>query len=307
MRLLHASSFQLKSFEGDAIPPYAILSHTWGEDEVSFQDIHGPDASSKVGFKKIQLICSHALEHGLQYVWVDTCCIDKTSSAELSEAINSMFRWYQKSRYCYAYLADVPDGTDVHSPSSTFATSRWFSRGWTLQELLAPIHLEFFSSGGQELGSRQTLSGTISSITLIGEEYLSAPGPNSLLEEASIAKRMSWCSCRNTTRIEDIAYCLLGIFGINMPLLYGEGERAFVRLQEEIMKVSNDQSLFAWEYESYNTSASLVYLDNLEMNSLGPLARHPSAFKYSGHFVPDELEPPKEAFASTNMGLQITL
>ncbi|KAE9381886.1 HET-domain-containing protein [Stipitochalara longipes BDJ] len=220
MRLLNVRSMQLESFEGDEIPSYAILSHTWGEDEVSFQDIHGAGAALKTGYKKIQLICDHALSRNLKYVWVDTCCIDKTSSAELSEAINSMYRWYQKSVYCYAYLADVPDGTEVYPSTSAFAASRWFLRGWTLQELLAPRIVLFFSTGGQELGSRLALSGIISSITLIGEEYLTGTGT---LSQASVAKRMSWCSYRRTTRIEDIAYCLLGIFGINMPLQLRRG------------------------------------------------------------------------------------
>lgn len=125
MRLLHAESFQLRSFEEKAIPRYTILSHTWEEDEVSFQDLHGSAAASKTGYQKIKYICEHALAHRLQYVWVDTCCIDKTSSAELSESINSMFRWYRNAEYCYAYLADVPDpvdvtGADLEQPASGF-------------------------------------------------------------------------------------------------------------------------------------------------------------------------------------------
>jgi hypothetical protein len=188
---------RLKSFEENAIPQYAILSHTWGEDEVSFQDIRGPDAALKAGYKKIRYVCEHALEAGLQYAWIDTCCIDKKSSAELSEAINSMFRWYHKAVYCYAYLADVPDGTDVHTETSAFTTSRWFTRGWTLQELLAPTDLMFFSTDGLYLGSKRELGKKISEITTIGEEYLHGEAP---LSQASIAKRMSWASCRTTTR-----------------------------------------------------------------------------------------------------------
>jgi len=303
MRLLHAMSMRLKSFEENAMPQYAILSHTWGEDEVSFQDIHGPDAASKSGYKKIRYVCEHALEAGLQYAWIDTCCIDKKSSAELSEAINSMFRWYHKAIYCYAYLADVPDGTDVHTETSAFATSRWFTRGWTLQELLAPTDLMFFSTDGLYLGSKRELGKEISEITTIGEEYLHGEAP---LSQASIAKRMSWASCRTTTRTEDLAYCLLGIFDINMPLLYGEGGKAFIRLQEEIMRNSDDQSLFAWGFRDVRLLSANSLLDSAD--PFGPFAKEPGAFKDSGHIIPDELEPPTAAFTmSTNKGLQMKI
>jgi hypothetical protein len=207
MRLLHAGSIQPVSFEEDIIPDYAILSHTWGDDEVSFQDIHSPGAASKAGYAKIRYACQEALRRGLKYVWVDTCCIDKTSSAELSEAINSMFRWYKYARVCFGYLSDVPVG-EVDSPKSAFASSRWFSRGWTLQELLAPIELEFFSSDWEKLGSKRDLSRQISDITGIGEGFIAGAYP---LSDASIAKKMSWASCRETTRNEDLAYCLLGL------------------------------------------------------------------------------------------------
>jgi hypothetical protein len=305
MRLLHAESIQLRSFEENAIPRYAILSHTWGEDEVSFQDLHGSAAASKTGYQKIKYICEHALAHRLQYVWVDTCCIDKTSSAELSEAINSMFRWYRNAEYCYAYLADVPDldvtGAHLEQPASAFHSSRWFTRGWTLQELLAPADFMFFSSGGRKIGTKLELSENISSITSIDKEYLTRTQP---LSQASIAKRMSWVSRRKTTRTEDLAYCLLGIFDISMPLLYGEGDKAFLRLQEEIMKNSEDQSLFAWGYDPRD----LIPAETSRTEpSHGPFARYPSQFQYSGHIVPDELEPPISAFTLTNMGLQISI
>ena len=242
MRLLRADSLRLETFENTA-PEYSILSHTWETEEVSFQDIQTPNASLKAGYTKIRHACKDALQRGIDYVWVDTCCIDKTSSAELSEAINSMFRWYRTAKVCYAYLADVPDVTDVHAPESAFARSRWFSRGWTLQELLAPVELHFFSSNGHPLGTKRSLSNQISVITGIAEGFLTGA---IALTKASIAKRMSWASRRKTTRTENLAYCLLGIFGINMPVLYGEGTKTFVRLQEEIMKDSDDQSLFAW-------------------------------------------------------------
>ncbi|KAH8751862.1 heterokaryon incompatibility protein-domain-containing protein [Hyaloscypha sp. PMI_1271] len=151
MRLLQAESIELRRFEKNDIPPYAILSHTWEDDEVSFQDIQGPYAALKAGCAKIEYICRYALWRDIEYVWVDTCCIHKSSSAELSEAINSMFRWYKNATYCYAYLADVPDETDPLSTASAFATSRWFTRGWTVQEPLAPAELQFFSCDSTQL------------------------------------------------------------------------------------------------------------------------------------------------------------
>jgi hypothetical protein len=278
------------------VPEYSILSHTWEADEVSFPSIQRPDAASKAGYSKIWYACQDALVRRLKYVWVDTCCIDKTSSAELSEAINSMFRWYQNAKVCYVYLADVPAGTDVKSPDSAFATSRWFTRGWTLQELLAPREIQFYSNDGQQLGTKSELKQQISKITGISECFLTGEVP---LSQASIAKRMSWASRRETTRIEDLAYCLLGIFEINIPLLYGEGHKSFVRLQEEIMKNSDDQTLFAWGYKNDQNKP-------LDFNQCcGPFATEPAAFQNSGEFIPDEIDQSITAYAVTNKGLQI--
>lgn len=175
----------------------------------------------------------------------DRCCIDKTSSAELSEAINSMFRWYERARVCYAYLSDVSGDANLRVDVREFVESRWFTRGWTLQELVAPKSVLFYSKRGRGwhfLGSKEDLCDHISNITGIDTDTLYGAG----LELASVARKMSWASQRETTRIEDTAYCLLGIFDVNMPLLYGEGEKAFLRLQEEILRSSYDYSLFAW-------------------------------------------------------------
>jgi hypothetical protein len=171
--------------------------------------------------------------------WIDTCCIDKTSSAELSEAINSMYRWYQRSQVCYAYLVDVPDATADHSrPDSLFQQSKWFTRGWTLQELLAPTFVEFYDQNWIEIGTKSSMRTLVQKITNI-----------SILvdiDEACVAEKLSWASTRVTTRIEDLAYCLMGLFDVNMPLLYGEGHSAFLRLQLEIWSRTNDESIFAW-------------------------------------------------------------
>ncbi|PMD36310.1 HET-domain-containing protein, partial [Hyaloscypha variabilis F] len=253
MRLLNAHTKRLEEFFEKTTPRYAILSHTWGEDEVTFREfdpILGPRRTSA----KLEGCCAQALADGYNYVWIDTCCIDKSSSAELSEAINSMFAWYKESDICYVYLSDVLseklDSSDVHSE---FGTSRWFTRGWTLQELMAPEILEFYNASWHRLGGLNKIFGSISgdvdlesylqAITNIPREFIMG---NKNLKMASIAMRMSWASRRQTTREEDIAYCLLGLFDIAMPMLYGEGSKAFMRLQEEILKNEDDLSIFAW-------------------------------------------------------------
>jgi ankyrin repeat protein len=241
MRLLQCcdtGTVVLTQFDDECIPPYAILSHTWGldADEVTFEDLTNGTGKNKPGYKKIRYCAEQAKLDDLQYFWIDTCCIDKRSSTELSEAINSMYRWYQNANVCYAYLADVPSKIE-------FSSSRWFARGWTLQELLAPSELIFFDEEWKRLGTRASLQQSVSSCTGIPEGILAGSDDP---ERISIAQRMSWAAKRETKRLEDRAYCLIGIFGINMPLLYGEGERAFLRLQEEIMKISDDHSLFAW-------------------------------------------------------------
>ena len=248
MRLLHTEKFELEEFGGNKIPPYAILSHTWGKEEVTLQDVKTNKAIKAMklkGYGKVKMACAVAHADEFEYIWIDTCCIDKTSSAELSEALNSMYRWYEEAEECYAYLADVPPGTVdclTRATGDRFQKSRWFTRGWTLQELIAPSTVIFLDSEWQKIGSKSSLQELISEITRIPGGFLLGDD----LEHASVAQRMSWASKRETTRVEDLAYCLMGIFGIYMPMLYGEGERAFIRLQEEIIRVSDDHSLFAW-------------------------------------------------------------
>lgn len=203
--------------------------------------MHSGEVDQKAGYKKIQQCCKVGAADGLEYVWIDTCCIDKTSSSELSEAINSMFRWYQEAQVCYAYLSDVPSGLDYRSPK--FRRSRWFTRGWTLQELIAPRSLIFFSEGWIDIGTKWSLKSLISDITRIDVGVFNG----TRLGKFSVAQKMSWASQRETTRIEDTAYCLMGMFGIHMPMLYGEGDRAFMRLQEEILRYSDDQTILAWK------------------------------------------------------------
>ncbi|KAH8790684.1 heterokaryon incompatibility protein-domain-containing protein [Hyaloscypha finlandica] len=312
MRLLNVKTGKLEEYFGSSIPKYAILSHTWGKDEVTFSDIqnirdeaqakntlphedlapfpanvHDPSVERKSGYQKIVYACRQALMDGHQYVWIDTCCIDKSSSTELSEAINSMFQWYQKAGICYAYLEDVP--------VKSFATSRWFTRGWTLQELLAPPDVIFYGEKWTLLGEKLILASLIAEVTKIGKETIL---DRSRLKYNSIAQRMSWASKRKTTRMEDVAYCLLGICGVNMPLLYGEGENAFIRLQEEILKSSVDQSLFAW-----GLTPGLP--DPHE--GFGILAPSPGNFQDSSSMISFQRTTATAPYIMTNQGLQIEL
>jgi len=248
----------LTEFQGDEIPhPYAILSHTWrlDGDEVTFRDILEGTAESKAGYDKIRFCGDQAAYDNLQYFWVDTCCIDKSSSSELLEAINSMFRWYRNAAKCYVYLSDVSShALDAHDNFSqlpcelAFRASRWFTRGWTLQELLAPRSVEFFSREGNRIGNKKSLERQIHEITGIAVTALQGEP----LSQFSVDERLSWVEKRQTTRKEDKAYSLLGMFDVCMPLLYGEGrDRAFKRLRQEIDNNSSERRTYAF----YNLEA----------------------------------------------------
>ncbi|KAH8778280.1 hypothetical protein F5882DRAFT_380262 [Hyaloscypha sp. PMI_1271] len=269
MRLLSTQKVQFIEVYGTDVPSYAILSHTWSDGEVLLKDLQDSviqDASwlalseqptrslggDKLnGLKKILGSTKLALRNQYQYLWVDTCCIDKTSSAELSEAINSMYRWYAGADVCYVYLSDVP-GAAIESPfeaNSKFRRSRWFTRGWTLQELIASQDVVIFASDWTYLGAKTgdvSFTRLLSDITGVQLDVLYGQVSP---QDMSIAARMHWAAHRQTTREEDVAYCLLGIFDVNMPLLYGEGKRSFIRLQEAILNREEDQSLFAWHSE----------------------------------------------------------
>ncbi|KAF2834198.1 HET-domain-containing protein [Patellaria atrata CBS 101060] len=241
MRLLQVNDDKLTPVEflGTPIHQYAILSHTWGDDneEVTFRDLVKGTGKTKAGYKKIQFCGAQAANDGLEFCWVDTCCINKSSDAELSEAINSMFRWYQNAAKCYVYLSDVSTGSSDSNVLSqggwklAFQNSRWFRRGWTLQELIAPRSVEFFSVEGNRLGSKSSLIQEIHEIT--GISVLALQG--SRLSGFSVKERILWAERRETKREEDAAYSLLGIFDVHMPLIYGEGrQKALNRLQREI-------------------------------------------------------------------------
>ncbi|CAH0053755.1 unnamed protein product [Clonostachys solani] len=296
MRLLNTEIVEVIEVYGSDIPRYAILSHTWSDGEILIQELEDPrlrdaawkDLTRKLpkgmrenkrrAFDKLVKSTMIARQRGYDHIWVDTCCIDKSSSAELSEAINSMYRWYAEASACYAYLADVPPaGTeDIFQQASKFRQSRWFTRGWTLQELIASPNVEFLASDWTYLGAKtgdMDFTKLLVDITGIQLEVLTGEMSP---QDVSVAARMHWAADRQTSRIEDIAYCLLGIFDVNMPLLYGEGKRSFTRLQEAILAKEDDQSIFAWHSDSESTDATGGKSQLSQMNGL--LADSPSRF-----------------------------
>lgn len=296
MRLINTQTLELKEFFNENIPSYSILSHCWGSEEITYQEWqawrsdpgwkeHGWKASKK-GYQKILNFCQLSRElymvrkksgeiihrskvppsalgsfAEIEWAWVDTMCIDKTSSTELTEAINSMFAWYLKSAVCIAFLEDVADGQGGAQPN--IRSSRWFTRGWTLQELIAPSHVEFYTVSWQQCANKSEDAALISSITSIPMDVLRRSKP---VSEFPVATRFSWARARTTTRVEDIAYCLLGIFGIEMPLLYGEGIKAFRRLQEEIIKHGVDHSILTWRLPQDDPSTNYSALAETPRN-----------------------------------------
>lgn len=234
MRLLHSSEYQLGEFIEPAIPSYAILSHMWGAEELSLHDLQNlqdPSVNSRYSFQKIKKFCGQAQQDGIQWVWIDTCCLDKSNSIELSEAINSMYTWFENAAVCYSYLSDVSSAVDQIRP--TLQHSKYFTRKWTLQELVAPRSVVFFAKDWCRIGTRSSLHRIISEITGIQSAVLiSEKKP----KQCHVSERMAWASNRTATRVEDEAYSMMGLFDIKMPILYGEGSRAFRRLQDEISK-----------------------------------------------------------------------
>ncbi|KAJ3571926.1 hypothetical protein NPX13_g5213 [Xylaria arbuscula] len=296
MWLINAKTRLLEEFVGFETPEYAILSHTWEQrQEVTFQEfIQEPRSNAKTGYSKIDQTCQQAIRDGLNYVWVDTCCIDKSSSAELSEAINSMFLWYSRAMVCYVFLVDLPCAVGPDDPD--VQNCRWFTRAWTLQELIAPAKMKFYAQDWQPCFTKDDASEQLSRITGINLNILRHQEP---LSAVCVAQKMSWARSRRATREEDIAYSLMGIFDINMPLLYGEGQKAFMRLQSEIIQSSPDLSILAWfddalQFEEYSKESTFSTV----------LASSPDSFKGCDAFT--ELQNHSSpVFSVSNRGLHV--
>ena len=302
---------------------YAILSHRWTEEEVDHNEIvelmkmdeeERSEIRQRDGYRKILQSCEQARKDGYKWLWVDTCCIDKRSSAELSETINSMYRWYENSSICYAYLHDLP--------GSSFPTARnderyaksngwpeWFSRGWTLQEMMASRDVQFFNKDWHPIGDKRTLAPTLQTITRVPQDILKE-GLSS--NRPCVAQIMSWAADRTTTRVEDRAYSLMGLLDVNMPMLYGEGKKAFHRLQLEIIRTSNDHSIFAWGRRG-RQMGSILADDPSFLRDCGEmeLVNRDEFIESLQERIPEEELPSIEdrlgTFPITNRGIQIWL
>ena len=363
MRLLNVKTRKLEEFFNMPVPEYAILSHTWGEDELVYRDFQESDSMLRLlgemqslspkstrlrprllrgrqslspnstqpslnsvlsrsrtrnqtpldllkpscnqsSYLKLDGCCVQATKDGHSYVWIDTICIDKSSSAELSEAINSMYKWYADAQDCYVYLSDVEltFNPEDDLDSAAFRKSRWFSRGWTLQELLAPRKVVFFTRSWDPIsGFYRNSSGAgpmvslVTQITGVPGRYLNG---GVKISTAPVCQKMAWAARRRTTRPEDEAYCLLGLFGLNMPLLYGEGSKAFMRLQEQIMQVIGDDTLFCWGQD----------LSVVGRESCGLLANAPSSFAgYEDTLLSPDLVLQRSHYTLTNRGILFTV
>ena len=310
-------------FGDDEVAEYAILSHRWIEQEVDYNEMvelakmakeERSEIRQRDGYRKILQSCEQAKKDGYKRLWIDTCCIDKRSSAELSEAINSMYRWYENSRICYAYLHDLPDSSfPIAGDYERYPESRgwpeWFSRGWTLQEMIAPRDVQFFNKDWHPIGDKRTLARILSYITRVPQDIL-REGLSS--NRPCVAKIISWAANRTTTRVEGRAYSLMGLLDVNMPMLYGEGKKAFHRLQLEIIRTSNDQSVFAWgigRIGSILADDPIFFwgCDKME------LMNRDEFIESLRHYIPEE-ELPRSieddrfgAFPVTNRGIQIWL
>lgn len=339
MRLINTRTLTLHDFVGRRPPPYAILSHTWGSRELTLQDFHDHELRQRLpGFAKVEATCRQARKEGLAYAWVDSCCIDKTSSSELGESINSMFKWYRDAAVCYAFLEDVATGdVPAYTPPKSlavlgpegrstttsigFGRSRWFTRGWTLQELIAPRRVDFYNREWEMIGEKRTMSASLAKTTGIDSFILDGTAD---LQQVSVGRRMSWAANRETAREEDMAYSLLGLFDAHIPLIYGEGgTRAFVRLQEKILEQTDDHTIFAWRGTSLTDGGALP---NDEARGL--FATSPNDFQNflseprlldlkkrtetKGNIPTDNLariwgsKMPQDPITKTNKGIQIT-
>lgn len=306
MHLINVNTLKLEEFTEGSIPQYAILSHRWTKEELTFKEISKDRPNrSKKGYQKLTKACEVAATYQVEYVWIDTCCIDKRSSAELSEAINSMFAWYANAKVCLAYLEDVKIPRTIrHGVRQTLweghiGLSVWFTRSFTLQELVAPRLVDFYDGDWMLIADKRSNAYWVARVTGVDKDVLLKKRK---LSECSIADRMSWAAKRTATRTEDISYSLLGIFDVNMALLYGEGVKAFRRLQEEIIRRTEDTTFLVWGHQAqYDTTRSLRAPFHL-------LASSPKDFLKEGSGeIASERTSPRRIFAITNIGLEMEM
>ncbi|KAK3716627.1 hypothetical protein LTR37_006257 [Vermiconidia calcicola] len=357
MHLLRTRTYELVNVEESfrETPPYAILSHRWQGKEIVFKDLSSAPLSSferregsEESFTKIRGACALAQNEDpkLEYIWIDTCCIDKSSSEELRTALNSMFKWYHEAEVCYTFLFDVTysgwnkrmfDSNLEHrkeKENPRDQASEWFERGWTLQELFAPVSMEFYDKHWKPMGTRDQLAELVGEKAGIDSRYLKDDGSQKyLFREASVAVKMSWMVGRMTRDVEDIAYSLLGIFNVNLIQQYGEGHKAFSRLQETIMADTGsfDESLFAWELPKNGELRCYLKVkpqpegrpgkpvelipkfEPVKDNRWGLLAPSPDCFKQSEELgdvviLQDKVRPRLGAgFQRTHQGIFVTL
>ena len=311
-------------FRDDEDTEYVILSHRWiGDTEVNYDEMvdlakmeegDRDEIRERAGYKKILDTCRQAKKYGYEWVWVDTCCIDKRSSAELSEAINSMYRWYANAKVCYAYLHDV-DGSSFPTKKDNAkypewnGWPEWFSRGWTLQEMIAPSNVQFFNRNWQLIGRKKMLSRPLTRITGVPEHILIGGLDRG---HTCVAQIISWAANRTTTRVEDRAYSLMGLLDVNMPMLYGEGKKAFHRLQLEIIRSSDDQSIFAWGYNSDDVRIGSILADDpsffADCSNIW-LMDHDEFIEESEKTFPElgSMDADVGVFPVTNRGIQIRM
>ncbi|KAJ0115141.1 het domain-containing protein [Diaporthe amygdali] len=348
MRLLDTTTFELRldSQEFFQAEGYAILSHRWVGAEITFDEIahHAPslrDAGSQRLTKSPQLdkirgACEVAHAQGLRWLWIDSCCINKASATEEAESINSMFGWYRGARVCITYLSDVRSGASAEPPAyqavessakkempsmgrvsdpifrraGSDAPSEWFFRGWTLQELLAPRDMDFYDADWNPIGNKASLAAQIQHITGIDADYLTGARD---FRRACIATKMSWTAGRTTTRAEDAAYSLLGLFGIMMPPQYGEGgPRAFLRLQQQLLSTTADESIFAWRMPAPDAGMRYDVERNPDTSfgadEWGLLAPSPEWFRGCGNVTIEggpAIHRPARSFEVNRQGLQV--
>ncbi|GAW19450.1 hypothetical protein ANO14919_089370 [Xylariales sp. No.14919] len=320
MRLLDTTSYELRNGEQGSFRQegYAILSHRWVGLEITFDELKNHTAELRTGTRplsspqvdKIRGACETARNQGIKWMWIDTCCINKNSATEESESINSMFKWYREAKLCITYLSDVKRDAGLPITSSKIfqrtyneEPSEWFSRGWTLQELLAPQDMQFYDRDWAYIGTKREMADTLARVSGIDARYLTGA---SHFREACIAVKMSWMAQRTTTREEDMAYSMVGIFGVTMTPQYGEGRGAFMRLQEILLSTYHfDESLFAWKMPELTSGAEHgVGGDKWAAGEWGLIAASPEWFGGSGDIVTIPERPEARSFVMTPQGLR---